>query len=126
LCSLAHGKVLTQFISPEDVAAIARGESPHSLTAAELAIIELARKVAKDATAVTNGDVDHLRYHGLHDAEIFDIVAIAAARSFWTKIIDSLGSDADEPSRAIDKEFRSAMTVGRPLNFVEPERLPQA
>ena len=34
LCSLAHGKALTQFISAEDVQAIVRGETPASLTAA--------------------------------------------------------------------------------------------
>src|SRR5262245_14265453 len=35
LCSLAHGKALTAWFSEEDVVAIARGEVPASLTAAE-------------------------------------------------------------------------------------------
>src|SRR6185503_10885382 len=35
LCSLAHGRNLTQFFSQEDVKLMARGASPASLTAAE-------------------------------------------------------------------------------------------
>src|SRR5215831_5125361 len=87
LCSLAHGKVLTQFFSMEDVKAMARGEAPRSLSAAEAAMMAFGRKVARDASAVTAGDVEQLKQHGFTDAEIFDISATAAARSFWTKML---------------------------------------
>jgi uncharacterized peroxidase-related enzyme len=115
LCSLAHGKLLTEFLSMEDVEAIARGEAPKSLTPAEVAMIVFGRKVARDASAVTADDVELLKRHGFSDAEIFDISAAAAARSFWTKILDSLGVEADAPFRAMTPEFRDALTVGRPI-----------
>src|SRR5262247_2031839 len=57
-CSIAHGKVLGQFIPVEDVLAIGRGETPSSLTAAEAAMVAYARKVALDATTVTAEDVE--------------------------------------------------------------------
>ncbi len=126
LCSLAHGKALTEFFTMQDVQAIARGEAPPSLTDAESAMLSFARKVARDATAVTAGDVALLKHHGFSDAEVFDIATTAAARSFFTKVIESLGVEADAPFRAMESEFRQSLTVGRPIDFVEPERLAEA
>ena len=116
LCSLAHGKLLTEFFSMEDVQAIARGEAPHSLSAAEAAMMVFGRKVARDASAVTADDVELLKHHGFTDAEIFDISATAAARAFWTKMLDSLGVEVDAPLRAMSPELRNALTVGRPID----------
>lgn len=116
LCSLAHGKLLTEFFSMEDVQAIARGEAPHSLSAAEAAMMVFGRKVARDASAVTADDVELLKQHGFTDAEIFDISATAAARAFWTKMLDSLGVEVDAPLRAMSPELRNALTVGRPID----------
>ncbi|HEX6994424.1 MAG TPA: carboxymuconolactone decarboxylase family protein, partial [Gammaproteobacteria bacterium] len=79
LCSLAHGRALTEFLSAADVIAIARGEAPESLTDAEAAMLDFARKVALDASSVTAGDVARLKGLGFTDAEIFDITATAAA-----------------------------------------------
>jgi alkylhydroperoxidase family enzyme len=92
---------LTEFFSVEDVQAIARGEAPQSLSAAEAAMMAFGRKVARDASAVTCGDVERLKQNGFTDAEIFDIAATAAARAFWTKLIDSLGVEADAPLLAM-------------------------
>lgn len=121
LCSLAHGKVLTEFFSVEDVQAIARGEVPQSLSAAEVAMMAFGRKVARDASAVTSGDVERLKQHGFTDADIFDISATAAARAFLTKLLASLGVEADAPSLAMDSEFRKTL-----IDFVEPERFLEA
>jgi uncharacterized peroxidase-related enzyme len=126
LCSIAHGKMLSKFVPTEDVQAIARGETPPSLTQSEAAMLAFARQVARDAAAITQQDVDDLKQQGFTDADVFDIAAIAAARAFWTKVIDSLGSDADTPWSGMGDEFIETMTVGRPPVFVEPERLPEA
>ena len=116
LCSLAHGKQLTEFLSMQDIQAIARGETPKSLSAAEAAMLIFGRKVARDASAITARDVELLKQHGFTDAEIFDISAAAAARSFWTKMLDSLGVEVDAPFREMSPEFRDALTVGRPTD----------
>jgi uncharacterized peroxidase-related enzyme len=126
LCSLAHGKALTEFFSAADVQAMVRGKTPESLSAAEAAMMLFARRVAQDATAITSGEVARLKQHGFTDAEIFDIAATAAARSFWTKVIEALGVEADAPFRALDEGFRKALTVGRPIDFVATERLADA
>jgi uncharacterized peroxidase-related enzyme len=117
LCSIAHGKVLSQFISAEDVLAIGRGETPPSLTPAEVAMIAFARKAGADATTVTADDVQGLKRHGFNDGEIFDIAATAAARAFWTKLLDALGVEADAAMQKLDPRFTTPLAIGRPLEF---------
>ena len=117
LCSLAHGRALMEFIPEEDVLALARGEAPASLSAAEAAMVAFARKVASDASSVHASDVEELKRHGFTDGEVFDISAAAAARAFWTKLVESLGVEAEPPFRAMSSTFRNALAVGRPLDF---------
>lgn len=123
LCTLGHGKALLAFFSVADVIALARGETPASLTTAEAALMRFARAVARDASSVTAADVAELKTHGYSDAEVFDVAATAAGRAFFTKVIESLGASADAPTKELDAELRAALTVGRPVEFVEPDRL---
>jgi uncharacterized peroxidase-related enzyme len=116
-CSIAHGKVLSQYIPAADVLGIGRGETPTSLSPAEVAMIEYARKVAIDATSVTADDVQELKAHGFSDGEIFDIAATSAARAFWTKLLDALGVELDSAVQKLDPGFKEAMAVGRALDF---------
>ena len=115
LCSLAHGKALTAFFSPEDVQLMARGASPASLTAAEAAMMSFARKVARGPFAVAASDVAELKKHGFTDAEVFDIAAAVGARAFWTTVVEALGVEAEPSLRTMEKEFTKALTVGRPI-----------
>jgi uncharacterized peroxidase-related enzyme len=115
-CMLAHGSVLVEkFLSPEAVRAIADVHDTGELDVVDAAVIELAEKVALDATSVTQGDVDHLRSLGLTDAEICDVVLAAAARCFFSKTLDGLGMQADSKYAQLDAELRDALTVGRPI-----------
>jgi uncharacterized peroxidase-related enzyme len=122
LCSLAHGNALTDFFSVDEVLTIARGGVPKSLSAADAAMMEFSRKVARDASAITIDDVGFLKEHGFADAEIFDIVATAAARAFFTKVVESLGVEVDAPFRTMKSELRQSLTAGRPM-AVEPPAL---
>ncbi|MFO7286451.1 MAG: peroxidase [Gammaproteobacteria bacterium] len=123
LCTLAHGKALLEFFSAADVIALARGETPPSITPAEAALMRFARAVARDASSITAGDVAQLKTNGFSDAEVFDIAAVAAGRAFFTKVIESLGAASDGPLEALDPELRAALAVGRPIQFAEPDRL---
>lgn len=123
-CSLAHGHALAKIIGKEAVIAIANGEDHDEITQAEQAMMQFARRVAKDASKITSGEVAALReHHGFTDAEIFDIAAIAASRSFFTKVLDALGSEPDQPLMQLDEDLRRALTVGRPISIQKPERL---
>lgn len=114
-CMLAHGKVLAdEFLTEGQVEALARGEAG-ALDDVDRAVMELADKVAGDATSVTREDVDRLRTHGLSDAEIVDVVLAAAMRCFYSKTLDGLGVQPDAAYQALAPSFRDALTVGRPI-----------
>src|SRR5262245_2719051 len=104
-CTLAHGSVLLdQFLDPDDLRAVVTGTDTAALDAVDAAVIALADKVADDATGVTQADADSL-----------DVVLAAAARSFFSKVLDGLGIEADARFAALDPPLRDALTVGRPI-----------
>jgi uncharacterized peroxidase-related enzyme len=124
-CALAHGKALAEYVGEDAVRALASGERDEQLSDCDMAIAAFARKVALDASSITSGDVGVLRSHGLADEEIFDLAATAAGRAFFTKLLDSLGAAAEASFRELDPALREALTVGRPVDFRQPETLPE-
>ena len=115
-CTLAHGSVLMdKFVAPDELAAIVSDHHDAGLDPVDVAVMDLADKVAQDATSVTQADVDGLRAHGLSDAEIFDVVAAAAARCFFSKVLDGVGAQPDAKYLELDAPLREALTVGRPI-----------
>jgi uncharacterized peroxidase-related enzyme len=124
-CALAHGLILRErFYSPEQLTAIAADHTAAGLTPADAAIMSFAEKVARDADAVTPADVEALRGHGLADAEIFDVAAAAAARCFFSKVVDALGAEPDAAYAGVEDELRRRLTVGRAISASAVERLP--
>jgi uncharacterized peroxidase-related enzyme len=116
-CALAHGSILLDgVVDAEQLTAIAQDHHAADLDEVDIAVMDLADKVAEDATAITQADIDHLRTLGLSDAEIFDVVAAAAARCFFSKTLDALGVQPD--ARFADLQppaLREQLTVGRPI-----------
>jgi uncharacterized peroxidase-related enzyme len=118
-CALAHGSVLLDgaMADAEQLAAIVQDHRDAGLDPVDVAIMDLAAKVADDATAVTQADVDGLRALGLSDADVFDVIVAAAARCFFSTVLDAVGAQADarfaelEPAR-----LRAGLTVGRPIS----------
>ena len=115
-CTLAHGSVLMdKFVAPDELAAIVTDHHGAGLDPVDVAVMDLADKVALDATSVTQADVDALRSHGLSDAEVFDVIAAAAARCFFSKVLDGVGAQADAKYAELDPPLRETLTVGRPI-----------
>lgn len=123
-CALAHGKVLREkFLDEREMRAIVSGDRS-AFSEAENAVMDLARKVAGDSSSVTAEDVERLRRAGLEEAEIFDVVATAAARSFLVKLTDSLGVQPDSSFLELEPWLREPLTVGRPIDTADAIRLP--
>ena len=115
-CMLAHGAILAEkFFSPSSLTAVARGLSGDGVTPAEAAMMRFAEKIVRDASSVTQEDVDALRGLGFTDAEIFDITVAATTRCFFSKTLDALGARADAAYTALPEPLRSVLTVGRPI-----------
>jgi uncharacterized peroxidase-related enzyme len=114
-CSLAHGKVLAeQFLGAERTIALASG-AVDALDPLDAEIVRFATLVTREPASVTASDVERLRALGLSDEEILDVVLAAAARCFFSTVLEALGVQADPAYRALDPELRAALTVGRPI-----------
>jgi alkylhydroperoxidase family enzyme len=87
-CCLAHGKVLLdRFLDPAQLRAIAIDHRAAGLDDLEVAVMDLAEKVAADAGSVTQADVDRLRALGVQpdaaywqlDPAVRDVLTVGRA-----------------------------------------------
>ena len=115
-CMLSHGSVLLKgFFSEEELIAVVSNSHQSKLDESENAIMEFAEKVVRDASSIDEDDVSRLRTFGLSDAEIFDIVAAASVRCFFSKTLDALGFKPDSKYNEIATDLRRELVVGRAI-----------
>jgi alkylhydroperoxidase family enzyme len=121
---MAHGRLLRdRFYDPETVRRIATDHTRAGLTPAEVAVMDVADQVARDATAIGPDDIQRLRAHGLSDTDILDVALAAAARCFFSTVLDADGA----LSQDLEPPLRAALTVGRaPQPSGRPTVLPAA
>ena len=115
-CSLVHGQILAASYYPAGtVASIAEDEAAEVLDAADAAVVRFTRKIADEAEKVTQEDVDELRDQGFSDDDVFSIILAAAARCFFSKVLDATGTLPDAALHEIPDRLRSVLTVGREI-----------
>jgi len=115
-CSLAHGSVLANKVfDAATVTAVMKDAPDAPLEPGERAMMAFVEKVVLNADRVSAGDIEVLRSHGYQDEDIFDVTATAAARCFFSKLLDALGVQADSTFNNLDPALRETLTVGRPV-----------
>jgi uncharacterized peroxidase-related enzyme len=116
-CTAAHSKFLRDVCGDEPaMRAIAAAREDTSLDDTDRAVLAFAGQVALDAASVTASDIDAVREVGLSDNDIADIVFAVAARSFFTRVLDGFGIQADHQlGNGFDPELRDQLVVGRPF-----------
>lgn len=119
-CTAAHSKFLRDECGDEaTMTAIARDPSGADLGEQDRAVFAFAAQVALDASTIQQEDVDGLRDLGLTDADVADIVFAAAARSFFTRVLDGLGARLDvQTAGSFTPDILASMVVGRPISEV--------
>jgi uncharacterized peroxidase-related enzyme len=115
-CMAAHSAFLRDVCGDEPtMVTIAEDPSGAALSDQDRAVYEFAARVAQDAAAVGQSDVDRLRDLGLSEGDIADVVFAAAARCFFTRVLDGLGAQLDaETASTFAPEILASMVVGRP------------
>ncbi len=77
--------------------------------------MDLAEKVARDAGSVTVGDIEAIRECGLVDAEILDVVLVAARTLLLQQDTGRTRRRAGQSVYlSMEPTLRSQLTVGRP------------
>lgn len=118
-CSLAHSVVLLGSHVDEDglrrILAASDSLDVAETTGRDDAVASFAAQVAVDAPNLDEGDVAGLRWHGLSEEEVLDVILTAAARCFFSTVLDATGTRSDPvlrdrlPSRLVDE-----LASGRP------------
>ena len=123
-CSLAHGMLLRQkFHDATTVGQIALDHHGSGLDEADVAVMDFAEKVAREAPRITAADVAALRERGLSDVDIFHVVLAAAARCFFSTVLDAVGAEPDAEYRTlVEPELQAVLAVGRPIAY--PKAVP--
>jgi uncharacterized peroxidase-related enzyme len=95
-CLLAHGSILIKNgVGIDQLRTILNNFSDAGLEPVEVAMMEFAQKIIRNANHITQADVDMLREFNLEDVEILDITLTATMRSFASKTFDALGARPD-------------------------------
>lgn len=116
-CMLSHTTALRQLGGTDDrqLTAIAVDHRTADLSDVEVAVMDHAEALVRDASATTAADVDGLRRHGLTDEEILDVALTVALRCFYSTVLDAVGAQADAAYADLDPDLRVALVVGRPI-----------
>ncbi|MPZ95927.1 MAG: peroxidase [Propionibacteriales bacterium] len=107
-CSLAHGKVLAELDSPKVVRDLVVDRAAADVSPLDVAIMDLAEKVAGGAADITADDLRDVRTLGLTDAEILDVILAAAARCFFSTVLSAVGAEPDAFAE-LDADLREAL-----------------
>ena len=114
-CALAWGGKLATEAGDDVAVSVLRGNDD-ALDAAERAMAEWARAVARDPNGTSTADVDGLRQVGFDDTQIFAITSFVGFRLAFSIVNDALGARPDhELVEALPAAVRDAVTWGRPV-----------
>ena len=105
-CLLAHGAILIKNgVSVDQLRLILTNFKDAGLESAEVAMMEFAQKIIRNANLITRTDVDTLRALDLEDVEILDITLTATMRSFASKTFDALGARPDAIYNELEQQL---------------------
>ena len=95
-CLLAHGAILIKSgVSVDQLRLILTNFKDAGLERDEVAMMEFAQKIIRNANEISQSDIDALRTLGYKDVEILDITLTATMRSFASKTFDAMGAEPD-------------------------------
>lgn len=105
-CLLAHGTILNKNgVSVDQLRSILTNFHDAGLEPTEVAMMEFAQKIIRNANEITQEDVDALRIQGLEEVEILDITLTATMRSFASKTFDALGAGPDAVYEELERQL---------------------
>lgn len=114
-CSMVYGKQLIADLGSKDMVLAVQRDFRHSgLPPRDVVMLTYAEKVARDASQVTQADIDSLRKAGFTDANISDIALCAAFRCFIGRFFDAVGAGPEAAFLDDDPAWKATLTVGKP------------
>jgi len=105
-CLLAHGSILLKNgFNLDQLRSILLNYHNAGLESKEVAMMDFAQKVSRNANDITPAEIDELRSMGFNDADILDITLAATMRSFASKTFEALGATADKAYEELEHQL---------------------
>ena len=115
-CTVAHSMFLRDVCGDEaTMVALADDPDGGSLDDTDRAVVAFAAKVARQASEITQDDVDALRADGLSDNDVADVIFAVGARCFFATVLDAAGAEPDHQLAAALDTVAERLVVGRPI-----------
>ena len=106
---------MKHFYDEDTVLHLASDRENAGVDEVDVAVMRFAEKVVDDTSQITQADVDRLRDLGLDDDDVMDVALTAAARCFFSKVLDAVGTQPDSSYLMLDSPLRDVLTTGRPI-----------
>ncbi|MFN8135942.1 MAG: carboxymuconolactone decarboxylase family protein [Chitinophagales bacterium] len=105
-CLLAHGTILMKNgVSVDQLRRILINFHDAGLEQDEIAMMEFAQKIIRNANEISQTDIDALRELDFKDVEILDITLAATMRSFASKTFDAMGAKPDAVYDGLEQQL---------------------
>lgn len=112
-CSHVYFRSLSGMLGRDTALAVHRDYRTAGLTDQQVGMLTYAEKISRNASEVTEDDIQGLRDLGFSDLNIADIALAASFRSFMSRYFDAVGATVEPEFLDADPLVRDEMAVGR-------------
>jgi len=112
-CSCVYFKTLSEMLDRETALAVLRDYRNAGLSERQVAMLEYAELITRNASLVTEQDINKLRAVGFSDLNVADIALAASFRNFMSRYFDAVGATAEAAFFDADTTVRAELAVGR-------------
>ena len=112
-CSHVYFRLLSEELGRDRALAIRRDHRQAGLSEQQVAMLDYAAQISRDASQITEEDIGNLRAVGFSDLNIADIALAASFRAFMSRYFDAVGATVEPEFLDSDTDVRSELSVGR-------------
>lgn len=111
-CSHVYFRALSAMIGREQALAVRRNYRNAGLSQQQVEMLTYVEQMVRDASQISEVDIERLRTVGLTDLNIADIALAASFRSFMSRYFDAVGAMAEPEFLDDELPIRKEMAVG--------------
>jgi uncharacterized peroxidase-related enzyme len=112
-CEHVYFYSLSKMIGRDQTLAVQADYRNAGLTDQQVAMLDYAAQITRDASKITEAYIDRLRAVGFSDLNIADIALAASYRNFMSRYFDAVGATVEPEFLDADPAIRDRMAVGR-------------
>lgn len=112
-CSHVYFRSLSGALGRDQVLAIRKDYRKAGLSDQQVEMLTYAQQITRDASKITEADIQRMRDVGLSDVNIADIALAASFRNFMSRYFDAVGATVEPEFLDDEPTVRELMAVGR-------------